>query len=66
MGGLTSIILIVLSTVNVQSQGWFVLISLGTILGIVAAYVMLQSGHHVVKLLPLGRGFSICKTAHRM
>ena len=43
-----------------------VLISLGTILGIVAAYVMLQSGHHLVKLLPLCRDFSICKTAHKM
>ena len=37
MGGLTSIILIVLGTVNLQFQGWFVSISLSSILRIVAA-----------------------------
>ena len=37
MGGLTSIILIVLGTVNLQFQGWFVPISLSSILRIVAA-----------------------------
>ena len=36
-GGLTSIILIVLGTVNLQFQGWFVSISLSSILRIVAA-----------------------------
>ena len=40
ISGLTSIILIVLSTVSLQFQGWFVSISLRPILGIVAAYVM--------------------------
>ena len=35
--GLTSVILIVLSTVSFQCQGWFVLISLRPILRIVAA-----------------------------
>ena len=37
MGGLTSIILIVLGTVNLQFQNWFVSISLSSILRIVAA-----------------------------
>ena len=37
MGGLTSIIMIVLGTVNLQFQGWFVSISLSSILRIVAA-----------------------------
>ena len=39
-GGLISVILIVLSTVNLQFQSWFVSISLRPVLGIVAAYVM--------------------------
>ena len=39
-GGLTSIILIVLSTVNIQFQGPFVAISLRPVLRIMAAYVM--------------------------
>ena len=39
MGGLTSIILIVLGTVNLQFQGWFVSISLRPVFGTVAAYV---------------------------
>ena len=38
--GLISIILIVLSTVNLQFQGWFVPISLGPVLRTVAPYVM--------------------------
>ena len=38
--GLTSIILIVLTTVNLQFQGQFIPISLRPVLGIVAAYVM--------------------------
>ena len=39
-GGLISVILIVLSTVNLQFQSRFVSISLRPVLGIVAAYVM--------------------------
>ena len=39
-GGLISVILIVLSTVNLQFQSQFVSISLRPVLGIVAAYVM--------------------------
>ena len=40
IGGLISVILIVLGTVNLQFQGGFVSISLRPILGIVAAHVM--------------------------
>ena len=40
IGGLSSVILIVLGTVSVQFQGQFVSISLRQILRIVAAYVM--------------------------
>ena len=40
IGGLTSIILIVLGTVNLQFQGPFVSISLRPVLRIVAVYVM--------------------------
>ena len=40
MGGLISVISIVLSTVNLQFQGQFVSISLRPVLGTVAAYVM--------------------------
>ena len=40
IGGLTSIILIVLGTVNLQSQGPFVPISLRPVLGIVVAHVL--------------------------
>ena len=40
ISGLTSVILIVLGTVNLQFQGPFVLISLRPVLRIVAAYVM--------------------------
>ena len=40
IGGLTSVILVILGTVNLQFQGRFVLISLKLILGTVAAYVM--------------------------
>ena len=36
----TNVIWIVLSTVNLELQGWFVPISLRLILGIVAVYVM--------------------------
>ena len=45
--GLTGVILIVLSTVNLQFQGWFVSISLRPILGLVTAYVMATVSHHV-------------------
>ena len=38
--GLTSIILVVLGTVNLQFQGAFVPISLWSVLGIVAAHVL--------------------------
>ena len=40
MGGLISVISIVLSTINLQFQGQFVSISLRPVLGIVAAYIM--------------------------
>ena len=40
IGGLTSIILIVLGTVNLQFHGWFVFISLKQILGIVGVCVL--------------------------
>ena len=39
-GGLTSIILVLLGTVNLQFQGPFVPISLWSVLGIVAAFVV--------------------------
>ena len=40
IGGMISVVLIVLSAVSLQFQGWFVPIALRTVLGIVAAYVM--------------------------
>ena len=40
IGGLTSVLLMVFSTVSLQFQGRFVPISLRAVLGIVAAYVM--------------------------
>ena len=40
LGGMISVILIVLSTVSLQFQGQFVPISLRPVLGVVAAYVM--------------------------
>ena len=40
VGGLTSVILVVLSTVNIQIHGGFISISFRPIIGIVAAYVM--------------------------
>ena len=51
--GLTSIILTVLGTVNLQFQGPFVPISLRQILRIVAASVMVQSGHQIVNFFHL-------------
>ena len=50
IGGLTSIILIVLSTVNLQFHGQFVPISLKPILGLVAANVMAANFFHVVEV----------------
>ena len=65
-GALTTIILIVLSTVNnLQFQGRFVPISLRPILGIVAAYVMTTVWSSCSSRLPPGGGFSIYETAHR-
>ena len=66
IGGLTSIILIVLSTVNLQFQGRFVPASLRPALRIVAAYVMATVWSSCSSLLPPGGGFSIYKTAHRI
>ena len=66
IGGLTSVILIGLSTVNFQFQGRFVLISLRLILGIVAAHVTATVWSSCSSLLPPGEGFSIYKTAHRI
>ena len=45
--GLTSVILIFLSTVNLQFQGWFVSISLRPVLRLVAVYVTATVGHHI-------------------
>ena len=53
ISGPTSIISIVLGTVNLQFQGWFVSISLRPILGIAAAYVMATACHHVVNFFHL-------------
>ena len=62
---LTSVILVVLGTVNLQFQGYFVSISLRPVLRIVAAYVVgtVQSSS---SLLPPGGAFSSYKTAHRI
>ena len=62
--GLTSIILIVLDTVNLQFQGPFVPISLQSVLRIEAAQVQVQSGHHGVNSSTWCSG--IYKTAHRI
>ena len=43
-----------LGTIHFQLQGWFVSISLRSILGIVAAILWVQSGHHVVNFFYLG------------
>ena len=40
VSGLTSVVLVVLGTVNLQVQGLFISVSLRPILKIVAAYVM--------------------------
>ena len=63
---LTSVILIVLSTVNIQFQGRFSSISLRLILRTVATYVM-TTGLVIMQLTSSpGGGFSIYKTAHRI
>ena len=64
IGGLTSVILIVLGTINLQFQGWFVPISQGQFSGLWQLMSRLQSGHYIV-LLP-GGGFNTYKTAHRI
>ena len=51
IGGLTSVILIVLSTVTLQFQGWFVSISRGQFSELWQLMSWLQSGHHVVLYL---------------
>ena len=66
ISGLTSITVIILGTINLQFQGWFVPISLRPILGIVAAYVIATVWSSCGWLLPPGGGFSICKTTHRI
>ena len=48
IGGLTSVILIVLSTVSLQFQGQFVRISLRPVLKLWQLMPRLQGGHHVV------------------
>ena len=62
IGGLTSVILVALGTVNLQFQGPFVPICLRLILSIVHLMSWVQSGHHVVKFFHL----VFTKTAHRM
>ena len=64
IGGLTSMILIVLSSVTVQFQGWFVFISWGQFLESWQLWQLVsqpQSVHHAVNFSPL-RGFRISKT----
>ena len=58
--------MIVLDTVNLQFQVWFVSISLRPVLGIVAAYVVATAWASCSSLLPPGRGFSIYNTARRI
>ena len=66
IGGQSSAILIGLGTINLQFHSWFVPISLGHFLGIVAVYIMTAVWSFCSWLLPPGGGFSICKTAHRI
>ena len=65
IGGLTSVILIVLSTVSLQFQGLLVPISVRPVLGIVAAYVMATAWSSCSSLLPSAGGFSVYETSHR-
>ena len=64
ISGLTSIMLLVLGTVNLQFGGAFVPISLQSVLRIEAAQVQVQSGHHGVNSSTWCSG--IYKTAHRI
>jgi len=48
LGSLTSIILIVLSTVSLHFQGWFVPVSLKSVLRMWQLVSWPQSGHHVI------------------
>ena len=50
---IASIMLIVISTINIQLQGQFVSISLRPVLGTVAATSWLRSGHYVVNIFHL-------------
>ena len=54
----------VLDTANLHSQDPFIPISLQPVLGMVAAYVLVQSDHHVVNF-PTWY-FGVYKTAHRI
>ena len=67
-GGLISVILVVLGTVNLQFQGHFVPISLRPVLGIVAAYVMatVWFGHHIVNFFSIWWVFQYLQEAHRI
>ena len=47
ISGLTSVILIIWGTVNLQLRGQFVPVSVRPVLRTVAVYCSLQSGHHV-------------------
>ena len=64
IGGLTSVILIVLGTINLQFQGWFVPISRDQFSELWQLMSRLQSRHYIV-LLP-GGGFNTYKTTHRI
>ena len=66
IGGLTSVILIVLSTVNLQFQGRFVPLSLRPVLGIVAACVMATVWSSCSSLLPPDGVSSIHKIGPRI
>ena len=54
IGGLTSVVLVVLSTVTLQFQSLFVSISRGQFLELWQLMSWAQSGGHAVNLLPLG------------
>ena len=55
ISGLTSNILVVLGTVNLQFQGALGAISLQSVLRVVAAYVVgVQSGYHVIEVFHVG------------
>ena len=64
ISGLTSVILIVLGTINLQFQGPFVPISLGSVFKLWQLTSWVQSGHHVVNFSTWC--FGIYKTSHRI